>query len=527
MPRKPKPKNTLTAGERAAIYEAEQREKLARMNTDSPSSNKDEPLPDKAKNDAIGMSQEKNTKPASQKGREAKKKNLPKPQKAVVKVDLSIPTGEIKPLHGMCNGPVSYGADISQLFKDIGVPFVRFDGTDTPISGCAVDISKIFRNYDADPSDESNYDFSLTDKYVTAARMTGAEIIYRLGESRDLLDPKRRARRPDDLDVLARVCVNIIRHYNDRWAGGFSLDIKRFEIWSRDTSGEVSLAEDMEIYRRIANAIKLYDEDLKVGGMDFSGKISEIGEFLRYCKKNRAPLDFLSFDCFADTPENAISYVSSVIKSAKNYGEDLELVVGKWAFADVCGNVNEAFSAALSGDGERNADLRKGIFADRYSLKNAAFSTAFLLGLDSLPDVSAACAYDAQPAVSPFCGIADRLGEPVKQYYAFKAYGELYRMKNKVFCEHESPDGFDHSGIYVSAAVSDGGEALILISSFDGCGTVDLRLDGIPENLYTADVYMLDGVKNLENATSVALSGVQKRLVLNVSPYGAVMIKLY
>ena len=31
MPRKPKPKNTLSAGERAAIYEAEQAEKRTRM----------------------------------------------------------------------------------------------------------------------------------------------------------------------------------------------------------------------------------------------------------------------------------------------------------------------------------------------------------------------------------------------------------------------------------------------------------------------------------------------------------------
>lgn len=527
MPRKPKPKNTLTAGERAAIYEAEQREKLARMNADDPSSDKDDPAPDVAKKDASALPQERDSVTDMQSGGEIKKKTLPKPQKAVVKVDLSIPVGEINPLHGMCNGPVSYGADISGLFKEIGVPCVRFDGTDTPMSGCAVDISKIFRSFDADPSDEANYDFTLTDKYVTAARMTGAEIIYRLGESRDLLDPKKRARHPDDLDILARVCVNIIRHYNDRWASGFSLDIKRFEIWSRDASGKVDLAEDMEIYRRIANAVKLYDEELKVGGMCFGGKVGEIGEFLRYCKKNHAPVDFVTIDCFGDTPESCLHYVSSAMKSIRNYGNDIELIIGKWAYIDADGAEAKKVFEILSGSGEKSAALRKKIFADRYSLKNAAFSAAFLLGLESLSGVSCAFAYDAQPVISPFCTVADRMGDPQKPYYAFKAFGELYRAKNKVFCECESPEGFAHSGIYASAAVSDGGEACVMIASFDGCGTVDLRLDGIPDNLYTAEVYMLDGVKDLESAASVAVSGTQKRLVLNVSPYGVVLVKLY
>ena len=35
MPRKPKPKNTLSAGERAAIYEAEQAQKKSRAKNDS------------------------------------------------------------------------------------------------------------------------------------------------------------------------------------------------------------------------------------------------------------------------------------------------------------------------------------------------------------------------------------------------------------------------------------------------------------------------------------------------------------
>ena len=524
MPRKPKPKNTLSAGERAKLYEAELEEKQKRMRSaDTESRENTSAIADGA------LTETKATGKAPEKVQKVKKA-LPKPQKATVKVDLSIPVGEIKPLHGICNGPLSYGADLTGMFKEIGVPRVRFDGTDTPISGCAIDISRIFRSLDADPSDEANYDFSYTDKYVTAARLTGAEIIYRIGESRDLLDPERALRRPKDLDTLARVCVNIIRHYNDRWANGFSLDIKYFELWSRDIWCRDSLDYDMDVYRRLANAVKLYSEDIKVGGLCFCEKVAEVGEFLRFCKKNHVPIDFLTIDCFNSAPQKAISYIHDVIKSVRNYGEEgLEVIIGKWAFIDSDGEGDSKNGVwdLLSRGGEAAEAIRKKIFSDRYSLKNAAFSAAFLLGLEDLPDVSSAFAYDAQPVVSPFCGIADRSGEPAKQFYALKAFGELYRKKHKVFCGVESPEGYAHSGIYAAAAVSDGGEALILVASFDGCGTVDLRLDGIPDNLYTAEVFMLDGVKNMESSASVALSGEQKRLVLNVSPFGVVAIKLF
>lgn len=520
MPRKSKPKNTLTAGERAAIYEAEQREKLARMNNDMPSSNKDEALSDIAKKEESSVTQEQKNEAKSRNIRETKKKALPKPQKAIVSVDLSVPVGEVMPLHGMCNGPLSYGSDISELFREIGVPSVRFDGADTPASGYAVDISKIFRNSGADPSDEANYDFDLTDKYLAAARMTGAEIVLRLGESRDYFDPNKAVPRFENLDALARVCINIIRHYNDRWASGFSFDIRHFEIWSRGLSGE-GLAEDIDIYRRIANAVKLYDEELAVGGMCFCNT-AEIGEFLRFCKKTRTPIDFLTVDCLGDSVEQSLAWLSDVSRMAGNLGfSDLEIVIGKWAYVDLEGADGSA-AEMLS----KNANLRKKLISDRYSLENAAYSAALLVGIADIRGISSAFAYDAQPVVSPFCGICDRSGERTKQFYALKAFGQLYRAGGRVLCQSESADGFSHSGIYAAAAM-DEREGYILIASFDGCGTVDLRIDGIPDNLYTAEIFMLDGVKNMESAASTPLSGTKKRLVLNVSSYGVVLVKLY
>ena len=66
-----------------------------------------------------------------------------------------------------------------------------------------------------------------------------------------------------------------------------------------------------------------------------------------------------------------------------------------------------------------------------------------------------------------------------------------------------------------------------MIASCGGCGTVDLRIDEIADTLYTADIYLLDGVKDLSLGSSTPLSGSKKRMILNVCEYGAVLIKLY
>ena len=129
MSRKPKPKNELSAGQRAALYLEEQ------------------------ENRRRAMSDRADETPAPVKTEEAKpvvKKAKPKPQHAVINVDFSIPAGEIKALGGMCNGPVSYDSDISSVFSDMRVPYVRYNDTDTAISRYAFDISRVFPDKNAD-----------------------------------------------------------------------------------------------------------------------------------------------------------------------------------------------------------------------------------------------------------------------------------------------------------------------------------------------------------------------------------------
>ncbi|MBQ8408526.1 MAG: hypothetical protein IJY39_06630 [Clostridia bacterium] len=514
MPRKPKPKNTLTAGERVALYEAEQEKHRQQLAGDVPKE-------EEGKADAEAC-----FKP--EKAVSNEKKVKPRPQHATVTVDFSIPAGEIKPMHGMCNGPVSYGADATELFREIGVPFVRFDGTDTAISAYAVDVSRIFRDFHADPALPENYDFAWTDKYVEAAYRAGARVLFRLGESYDMLCREKKAANCEDLSILSRVCGNIVKHYNDYWAGGFALGIEYFEAWYHDPEADGDgLRRELEVYASLANAVKLVDDSVKIGGMCFHSLDGAAREFVRFCHKNHIPLDFLTVSCFDSDPERVADGIGKMVTYAKNLGEDIEIIIGKWNYVSERALQGLSLKRVLEGSGEMNSACRRQMFEAQASIEGAAYDAALMLRLSAIPEVKLACFYDAQPMLSPWCALCNRFGDPQKPYYAFKAYGDLYRARQAVFCESNQIEGFSHTGIYAGAALSDRGEGYVLIASFGGCGVIDLRLEGIPDSLYSADVYMLDGVKDLVCAAPIPISGMKKRLLLNISEYGVVAVRLY
>ena len=520
MPRKPKAKNTLSAGERVALYEAE----LAKKNIEqgivaSPMQERSDAT---APANKVTLDVKKNASMPKNDGR-APKKSKQKPRSTTVRVDFSVPVGTVKPMHGMCNGPLSYGADISRLFGEIGAPFVRFDSSDTAAGTYSVDVSRVFRDLRKDPADPESYDFTYADRCVEAALGSGARVILGLGKGRDLFgvlgeDNELSA----DVDLLARVCVNVIRHYNDGWARGAHYGIEYFELPS--SSGDVSL--DAERYGRLANLVKIYDENIKIGGICFT-EASEAREFLKICKRKRYPIDFITLECFSGDVERVCDELEGLVSSAKNLGfAELEIIIGKWMFADKRVIGDTPLRSALSVSGKA-ASVRSELVAAQRSVVGAAYASALMLRLNSIDGVATACFFDAQPAVSPFCSLTDDLGAPQKPFYAFKAFGELYKAKNAVLSSVDRPEGFAHSGIYVSAALSDGGEGVVCLASFEGCGVVDLRLDGISEDMFSAEVYMLDGVKNLVSGGTVPLSGAKKRMVFNLSEYGVILIKLY
>ena len=500
MSRKPKPKNELSAGQRAALYAEEQENRRRAMSVE----------------DKVETATEEVEK------RPVAKKVLPKPQHATVNVDFSIPAANIKPLAGMCNGPVSFDGDISPAFKNMHVPYVRYNNTDTAFSRYAFDVSRIFSDKNADENSPESYNFAHTDRYITAAYNCGARVIYRFGESDGVPSWAK-----EDPAKWVSVCLHILKHYNDYWANGFAFGIKEFEVAPMGNfKDEKKDVEVFNIYGSLAKAIKLFDEAYKVGGMSFSSYSPSAREFVKHCAANKFPLDFISFTSLVSSPEEIFSAVEKYTELLSNLGfGNTKIMLSEWNFVKKLSDVAHSSLYLENVGGLYSAECRE-IFEAQRSIHGAAFCSSVLLGLNQYPALEYATYYDAQPAVSKFCGITDRFGNVEKPYYAFKAYSEVQRFGEGVLCHVEESPEMQKSGVYAIASSSNKG-AVIMLSSFDGSPMIDLRLDMLPDNVYNAEIYMSDGVKNLEFCDSVPLTGLKKRLLLSMSAYGFALIKIF
>ena len=238
-------------------------------------------------------------------------------EEARLSADFSVPTGAIRPLHGINKGPLAPGGIVNVINEqtELDVPFTRLHDCGWP-NPYVVDHHVVFPNPDADPTLPESYDFRLTDEYIGAVLKTGAEPIYRLGESIEHTSVKRFAHPPADMEKWAAVCVGIIRHYNDGWADGFKHNIRYWEIWNEPENRPAmwSGTDDdyLRLYRTAATAIKKQFPDLQVGGpaLGASGSF-ENGEFhptdfavnfLAMCRNDNVPLDFFSWHCYTADP---------------------------------------------------------------------------------------------------------------------------------------------------------------------------------------------------------------------------------
>jgi len=283
--------------------------------------------------------------------------------------------------------------------------------------------------------------------------------------------------------------------------------------------------EIFELYARIANGIKLYDDKLRVGGMSFSSPSQFVRDFIRECKKRNAPMDFLSISLYDTTPEAMGEHIEQYVHILKNSSyANAQIIVSEWAYMPLVADMREA-SNILNTKSRESAEKRRDFFEYHKNIYGAAFVAAGLLKMLEYPEISAACLYSAE-ADSLWCGICDRFGIPQKPYYALDSFAKLVSAGERILCVSEQDSAYAHSGIYAAACGAQG-SACVMLAAFDGCTSVDLRLDNIPDDVYTADIYMLDGVKNMELCHSIQLSGMKKRMVLNISPYSVVFIKIY
>ncbi|HHY83326.1 MAG TPA: hypothetical protein GX505_11730 [Clostridiales bacterium] len=406
----------------------------------------------------------------------------------MIKVDFSRKAGKVKPLHGINNGPLSSECvtDTSKYYKEIGIPFVRLHDTDWP-SFKMVDIPKIFPDFDADPEDPNNYMFEQTDQTIEAIVKTGAKVLYRLGTSIEHTKVKRFAVPPKDFVQWARICIGVIKHYNEGWANGYHFNIKHWEIWNEpENSNQMfagGTAEDYyNLYITSTKMIKEYDSTLKLGGYA-AGYIPDAGpddhyfsNFLRRVKEENAPLDFFSWHIYTSDIKAIERRADYVKQELDKYGfGDIEIYLDEWNYFDA------DWVEFLSPEGEY---IRKGVFEKIRSQLGAAFTTAAMIRMQTLP-IDIAFYYDGQPRID-WCGLFDFYGCPIKTFYAMKAFGLLYKDENSVWSVS------DTDGIYCLAT-----ENHVLIVNYGAkAGHYMVDMDNIKGG--KVETYMVDEQNNLE-----------------------------
>ena len=423
-----------------------------------------------------------------------------------VTIDFNKTNGKIKPMHAVNNGPMGNrsikGNNTYECFEEAGIPYARnHDASffETYGGEYTVDVHRIFRNFDADPTDPANYDFECTDKCVADTFSVGTEVYYRLG-SRIEHGKKVGTFPPKDFHKWAVICEHIIRHYNEGWANGFNYGIKYWEIWNEPDCGDAdgtnpcwqgTEEEFFEFFYIAAKYLKEKFPRYKIGGPAFcyispndKKKQEYLHRFFKGMVENKVPLDFLSFHRYTHEPYLFRTHIAVAVEFCKEYGyTDTELHLNEWSY--IRGWHGEEWSYSIKA---------------RKALKGASFvSGVMAVCQDSAVDML--MFYEAAPSIWNGMFHTD-YKTPLKGYYPFKMFNELYKMGNFVRPEYEE------SPIYCTAAIGDEGAGIMLTNYSDDdnaeAQTVTLKLVGVAGK--TAEIYTLDNERDCELTSTVTLS---------------------
>ena len=391
---------------------------------------------------------------------------------AKIKVDFSKIVGKMKPVHAVGQPPI-IGWSSDKLFHyltEAGIPYARLHDVGGGFGGGKfVDIPNVFPDFNADPDDPASYDFTWTDPLITSLMNAKVEPYYRLGVTieNEVWRKAYRVNPPEDPEKWAKICAGVIRHYTKGWANGFEYDIKYWEIWNEPecTNGRRVMwtgtwEQYLELYDVTSKLLKAEFPEIKIGGYasigfyalkemdpestwckDCQSYIDLFLQFMQYIKDHNCPMDFFSWHSY-DEPKYTALYANYVAEKLKEYGYGhAEQHLNEWN----CGPQN------------------------RDKACHAAATAGFLISMQNSP-VDIGMFYDARCGTSIYGGLFNPMTlRPLKSYWAFPAFNELYRRKDQVEAESDTED------LYVAAAAGDP-EGAVLIVNFRN-ETLDLELD--------------------------------------------------
>ena len=392
----------------------------------------------------------------------------------------------IRPLNGVNGGPVAHNfrRDARQLFADAHVPYCRLHDIEGTLGGGKfVDIRNIFPIWELDENDPKSYDFGFTDEYLKCIDDCGAQAFYRLGETIDHGYLKAHVRPPEDAAKWARICANIVRHYNEGWADGYHYGIRYWEIWNEPENPPMwtgSQAEYFELYRVTANLLKKEFPAIRVGGYASCGFYAAFDEnaddfyrsfltwfddFLAFVKapETAAPLDFFSWHVYSSDPAQVLSHARYCREKLDKAGfRKTEAILDEWNWAG------------------------RDMFERMRDMTGASFTADVMCRLQNTDDVDVACYYDAQPDQAYGGLFLRHTDTPSRAYYAVKAFGRLLSLGREA--------AFTADTDLALAAATDGTDAAAVVSNYEkDARPVTLSFPGAKR----VRLFLLDGAHDL------------------------------
>ena len=375
-----------------------------------------------------------------------------------INVDFSRTSGKIKVMHAVNNGPhVTRGDQMrgnQDYYKAARIPYARtHDAAFHAQYGGehSVDIQAIFPNFDADVNDPQSYDFACTDKYISEIYEFGTKPFYRLGSKIEHYVKKFGTFPPKDYTKWAQICEHIIAHYTEGWADGFKYDLEYWEIWNEpdldpDDSPnkrcwQGTEAEFAEFYTVASTYLKNRFPNLKIGGPAIAWNEDWLERFFERIKDAHPPMDFLSWHWYGVEPNEMSKKGTRISKIAKRYGYgDAESILNEWNYVRGWG---DEFVYSIE---------------TMISIKGACFTSACMAAAQKNPNIDMLMYYDARPCAMN--GMFDFYTmRPLKGYYPFYIYANLYEMGNQVKSVSDDKD------IYVVSA-KNGNKAGIMITYY-------------------------------------------------------------
>jgi hypothetical protein len=380
----------------------------------------------------------------------------------------------------------------------------------------------VFPRFEADPDQPDSYDFFQSDWYLKSIESLGIEMIYCLGPTAEYPKlPPRHFDPPKDFEKWAKVCVNMIKHYNGGWANGHHYNIKYWEIWNEPNAGFWAGPKEQysRLYEITAKAIKAYDPTLKVGGPALSpGGLPFLEKFLEYCQNHKVPLDFLSWHMYTAQTSDIIPGAAKIRELLDKYGyPNAESVLDEWSY------FRDEWWEPLGAqwNGVSDPRLMNSVAQEVQGVAGAAFDASVLM---LLQDTTVNIANFYHGATIVMWGLFNEHGVPKKTYYTFEAFKSLLDTPERVVT-----GGSDQSSLTAIAGLShDKTQATLLISNYGTqFGHYNIRLNSLPwKDGVVYEKYILDRSHDLDLVKTETLVGTSAILPEDVEVPSVCMIRL-